>query len=270
MADTTTHNGRIETSRQTRPPVRAPRGSTKHGQYQALFSRLQTFGFSPNGTKKKVGVISAGRGEGVTTIAWNLAVHAAAVHGLNVLLVDANQVNPCIHRLFQLQQSPGLAELIHGAAVETDCIRDMSLRPWGSWPVPIRQAFRPNRSFFGFLNPKGQETEAPRLSIIPAGTQLPGPRSSRHFDEAGVLDRASAAFDLVVVDLPAVNSTASCGCSLSELDGVIHVLEAERTSDIAVQKSILQIREQRTEILGVVFNKCRSHLPKWIDSRLGD
>ena len=270
MSDTTTHNGRIDTSRRTRPPIRAPHGQAKHGRYQALLSRMQTFGFGARGTKKKVGLISAERSEGVTTIAWNLAVHAAAVHGLKVLLVDANQVNPCIHRLFQLQQSPGLAELIHGAADETDCIHDMSLRPWNSWPVPIRQAFRPNRSIFGFLNPKGQETEAPRLSIIPAGTQTHGPRRHRHFVEAGLLDRTSASFDLVVVDLPAMNSASSCGLALSDLDGVIHVLEAERISDTAAQQCISQIREQGAEILGVVFNKCRRHLPKWIDSRIGD
>lgn len=270
MTDTSTHNGRIETSRRTRPPIRALQGSTKHSQYPALFSRLRTFGFSPDGTKKKVGISSAGRGEGVTTIAWNLAVHAAAIQGLRVLLVDANQVNPCVHRMFQLQQSPGFAELIHGAATEADCICDISLRPWNSWPLPIRQAFRPNRSLLGFLYPKGPETEAPPLSIIPAGIPLQGPRSCRDFDEATVLDRAGAAFDLVVVDLPAVNSAVSCGFPLSDLDGVIHVLEAERISDIAAQKSIAQIREQGAEMLGIVFNKYRSHLPKWIDSRLGD
>lgn len=270
MADSTTQNGRLETSRRARTAFRASRGTTKNSKYQALFSRLQTFGFVPGGRKQKVGIVSTGRFEGVTTVAWNLAIHAAGIHGLRVLLVDANHSNPGIHRMFQLQQSPGLAELIHGEAVETDCIRDMSLRPWGSWPAPIRQTFRRGKGIFGFLNPQGQDAEAPQLSIMSAGTQPRGPRSFHESENGGVLDRASAEFELVVVDLPPVNSAASCGFPLSNLDGVIFVLEAEKISDSAAQKSLLQIRQQGAEVLGVAFNKCRSHLPKWIDNRLGD
>ena len=84
------------------------------------------------------------------------------------------------------------------------------------------------------------------------------------------LETISSDFDLVIVDLPAMSSAVSFGLSVSQLGGILVVLQAEKTRDLIAQKTLRQLKADGANLLGVVFNKSRIHLPKWIDKRLGD
>ena len=89
-------------------------------------------------------------------------------------------------------------------------------------------------------------------------------------DIARFLENTRDRFDLVIVDLPSVSELKSCCFSLAQLDGLILVLEAEATSDLAAQKSLQQLKQLGANLLGIAFNKYRSHLPRWIERKLGD
>jgi protein-tyrosine kinase len=69
------------------------------------------------------------------------------------------------------------------------------------------------------------------------------------------------AFDLAVVELPSF-SGSSLGPTLSRgLDGVVLVIEAERTRARAVDELRRSIEKQGGTVLGAVLNKRREHLP---------
>ncbi|HUS39740.1 MAG TPA: hypothetical protein VMX74_09835, partial [Pirellulales bacterium] len=64
---------------------------------------------SKNGSEappQVVGITSCYAGEGVTTAALQLAL-AAASNGCRVLLADLNFGSPSIHKMFQIDLSPG-------------------------------------------------------------------------------------------------------------------------------------------------------------------
>ena len=233
---------------------------TSNNQYKVLLDQLQTLGFGKGGALRTIGLTSSNRREGVTTVACNLALYAASSLGLRVLLVDANSSSPELHKIFQLPQAPGLVDLLNGHVTELECILDMSSRPSKYLPPALRNSFRRSRRdpFSGL-----------KLSILPVGNNARGSWNFCGAQDEEFLEKISVDYDLIIVDLPAVNSATNCEFSVSSLDGVLFVLAAEATSDMTAQKSLHQLRQLDANLLGVAFNKCRSHLPKWISRKLG-
>lgn len=267
MANSVASNGRPVVSR--RADARTSRDSSNNS-YEVLLARLQSLGYGPGRGQRTVGITSSLRREGVTTVACNLALYAAGCHDWRVLLVDANHSNPNLHRIFHLPQAPGYAELSYAQGPAADCIHDMSANPVESWPPAIRQSIRRGRGLARLIARRREQFPAPQLSVMPAGNSSNGVSDFCVFENEGLLEDLGAPFDLVIVDLPESSSPIGCGSSLSNLDGVLFVLEAETTSDIAAQKTLRQIGADGANVLGVVFNKCRTHLPRWIDKKLGD
>lgn len=269
MIDPVTSTGNL---RQTRGRRSAPLSAQEplNTDYEALLAHLVSFGFGPSGSLRTIGLTSSNRHEGVTTTACNLALYAANCHELRVLLVDANHGAPGIHQIFELPQSPGLSELLDDDAIVADCVRDMSVIPWKAWPKKFKYTERHGSRRARFVAWRREDLAPPRLSIIPAGSDRRGLRTSYGRENQGRLFNVGADFDLVVIDLPAVNSGVRGGFSLSSLDGVLFVIEAESTSDVAARKCLGQLREHGAPVLGAVFNKTRTHLPKWLNKKLGD
>ncbi len=269
MANSTTSNGRPQTSRPDRRAT-ASYGDLfpSNSQYRVLLARLRALGFGPGGPLRTVGLTSSKSREGVTTVACNLALYAASCHDLRVLLVDANHSKPALHRIFHVPPTPGLTDLVNGDARESDCIHEMSLRPLESLPGAIRRSFRRGKGLTRLVSRRRHDDPAPRLSVLPAGLNTPGMGCLYQTKKNEWLDRICAGFDLVFFDLPAT-SLANCRFKVSDLNGILFVLEAEATSDIDARKSLNSIREDGAQLMGVVFNKCRKHLPKWLDRKLG-
>ena len=280
MARTHTRNGRRTADRRQNPatpgsaaqhPSSGPRRHEwSNSQYdEALLTQLYSFGFGPNGPLRTVGLTSAKRGEGVTTVACSLALYAADCHGLRVLLVDGNHASPKLHSIFRIKESPGLLDLLTEDGVSpADCVHDMSSKALENWPPSLRQAIRRGRGT-GRRSRSLGASPAPKISILPAGGGDPVAKCSVNFHRDHSLDRLSDRFDLVIVDLPAVESPTGCGFALSDLGGVLFVLKAESTTDVVAQKGLRQLGKNGGNALGIVFNQRRVHLPKWIDKRLG-
>jgi capsular exopolysaccharide synthesis family protein len=82
-------------------------------------------------------VTSAVAGEGKTSLSSHLAVSLARA-GFRTLLIDGDLRRPRLHELFDLEDGPGLNEVLRGEAAAGDVVRPTSvaklaLVPAGAW-----------------------------------------------------------------------------------------------------------------------------------------
>jgi len=81
---------------------------------------------------------------------------------------------------------------------------------------------------------------------------------------ASMVNRLSSSFELVILDLPPVSKSVIGPAMSKALDGVVMVVEAERTRSQSVRATQKTIQVHGGTVLGVVLNKRRSHLPKFL------
>jgi protein-tyrosine kinase len=83
-----------------------------------------------------------------------------------------------------------------------------------------------------------------------------------------MLRSVSDSFELTILDLPPVSESIIGPAMAKALDGVVLVVEAERTRAAAVQATQRTIKMHGGNVLGVVLNKRRFHIPNFIYRRL--
>ncbi len=207
------------------------------GYYDEILYRLPWPAEPSSRPLRSLGVTSCFRGEGVTTAALHQAAAAAADPEARVLLVDGNLAFPALPRHLQLAAAPGLAEcLLEGAEVD-GAVQPSSLG--NLWVMA-----------------------AGRLRGSPARAY-----DSPHF--APLVKELGNQFDLVVFDLPAADRVSCVFRLAGLLDGVVLVMEAQRTSwEVARRvKEVLHCGGAR--LLGAVLNKSRDDLPGWLYGKQG-
>jgi protein-tyrosine kinase len=79
-----------------------------------------------------------------------------------------------------------------------------------------------------------------------------------------MVNRLSSSFELVILDLPPVSKSVIGPAMSKALDGIVLVVEAERTRSLSVRATQKAIQVHGGTVLGVVLNKRRSHLPKFL------
>ena len=198
--------------------------------YQSLFNRIQALGFNSSGNLRTLGLTSCLPREGVSTVASNLAVYAAACQNTTTVIVDGNIGNPSLHKIFEVDLAPGLT-----CALKAQ--------------VPLEQCI--------------QETSFSDLYVVAAGENRHAILKPDEVSEK--LDCLATECDLILVDLPAMTAPRNWAALMRELDGVIVVLETERITDDAAQRHIRSLRESGANLLGVTLNKYRSPFPRWVD-----
>jgi len=200
--------------------------------YRAVLYRLRGSGNGASDRVRTVGVTSCYSGEGVSTVAAQLAVTAASCGDGRVLLVDSNFVRPSAEQTFGLEAGPGLAEVLLQ----------------GKEPLSqIRSSFVTN------------------LSVLAAG-ELNG-KSTRAYDAGTlceVIDALKEQFDLVVFDMPAAGWLGFLVRLAGLVDGVLLVVEAERVRWEVARRTIEQLTRADVRLLGAVLNKRRQHVPNWL------
>jgi len=193
--------------------------------------------FGVGGEQRSIGLTSCTRSEGVTTVASNLAVYTAQCIRARILVVDANLAHPSLHKTFKLRATPGLADALAGSITPAESI---------------------------------QQSGLDNLSIVTSGIDKGPARFNLPPDGVcRVFESFRTGFDLVIVDLPALDVPTNLSLLTSRLDGVLVVLAAEGISAEVAKRQLRQLTENGTDLLGVVFNKRRRHLPWWIDRIIG-
>ena len=174
---------------------------------------------------------SPGGGEGASTVLVHFGT-ALANQGEKVVLIDADFHSPAIHKQFHLDRDPGLTDLLLGDTKMSNVIK---------------------------------RTGIGTLWVVTAGIDHPDPLSllrSGSFDTH--LGKLRSLFGWILFDGPPVNPFDE-GLALSpKVDGVVMVLQAEKTRWEAAQTAKQRLEKSGAKILGVVLNKGRFYLPKRI------
>jgi Mrp family chromosome partitioning ATPase len=204
-------------------------------EYYSLVYLLRPVGDAPAAAYKTVGVTSCAASAGVSTVAANLAIAAAHASDEPVLLLNLSGTPNLLGGRFVSRQNLGLREALEcggglGACAEASSIPNLSV-----------------------------------LSVSEPGNPVALSMDGRRVHE--LLRAVEHDFGFVVVDLPTTDS-GLCLAAAACVDGILLVLESERTNSEAAHRAKQRLSYANAKLLGVVFNKHCEHVPKWLDSRL--
>ena len=213
------------------------RGISTHlrGYLSALKQAIIT---SVNGRVLKPFVLafsSCNPGEGVTTIATNFAYTFAEASEHRLLLVDCNLSRPSLHKVFQGDRSPGLVE----------CITSESDLPWS-----IKHLTQGLDVLFAG-------------GIVDDPWQMFGSRDFVRF-----LLEAKKNYNVTVLDCPPVVGVGETTILTSKADATVLVIESEKTRYEVAQRVQKMITNSGGNILGVVLNKKRYHIPELLYKKI--
>lgn len=201
--------------------------------YETLRESLLQLADTSSELPHLISITSCYSGEGVSTVATNLAVTFARNGNEHVLLVDTNFLRPSVHRTFDVNLTPGLGEILEGSH---DCSTAV------------------------------QQTVVKNLFVLSTG-EMNDDSTLKY--ETQVFTDLLATFEndygFVIFDTPSLQSAGNPTVRLASLvDGVILVIEAERVRWEAAQHVKRRLLQGKVNILGVVLNKRKFHVPKWL------
>lgn len=170
-------------------------------------------------------------GERNSMVIINFAMMLAS-EGERVLLVDANLKNPSFHQVFNLQKRNGLAELF----------LDKS---------PLENVI--------------QKTRFDNLGVITCGKASSSPSSIFRSPSVGThIEKMKTQADWILFEAPPIHSAEETVALATKVDGVVMVVEAEKTRWEVAASAKQRIENGDGTILGVVLNNRRLHIPEWI------
>ena len=215
-----------------KPPADGAGGRPRPRSHWNLWLQLNWPG---NGTDEPLGTLgltSCFRREGVSTVAAQMAVEAAATGRHRVLLVDANPAFPSAHRLFKVKRAPGLADCLASAREPADCVR---------------------------------RTGDGRLAILPAGKPRKADLGLRDTEAVEQLVKSlKADYDLVIFDMPPVGQQGPAIRLAGLLDGVVLIVEAQRVQANVAEGITRQLSRANVQLLGAILNKQVRYVPEWL------
>jgi receptor protein-tyrosine kinase len=172
--------------------------------------------------RKVLAVVSPQRGEGRSWLAANLATVFAQA-GVRTLLIDADMRHGRLHRMFNLDNSMGLAALLTGRA---------------GGEVARR------------LHPQL------RLFVVPSGPPPPNPQEllARPVFDA-VIDLFTEQFELVVLDTPAATENADAYLLAANAGAAIMLVRRNHTSAAALTTVMEDFRQTGVSVIGTVVNE---------------
>ncbi len=255
------------------PPGSSP-GAGPDESFRTLLGRLPWPGGAGQAPLRALGVTGCAGGEGVSTVAVRLAAEAALTGREPVLLVDAHLAKPAVHRLLGVKPGPGLAEALREGAPLAEIVQPTRvarlsvLAAGGDRPAGARP--QSNGSAAVSAASCGRDARAPANGRAVASlrdfakvTADSGPLT-REPGIAGLLEALKDEFALIVFDLPPADRDHPLADLTTRLDGLVLVVEAERTPRDAVRRAKERL-DGRTRLLGAVFNKQPRHTPAWLD-----
>jgi polysaccharide biosynthesis transport protein len=162
---------------------------------------------------------SADDGEGKSTTVANLAV-ALTRAGRRVVVIDADLIRPHLHRLFDLEQQPGLTDVELGETWLTDALRPIGVADDSSAAGDVSRRLE----------------RAGTLEVLPAGSELQDP-DELGFDSAmgRIIQRMRGRADIVLVDAPPLLRSNAIALS-AHVDAVVVVVRLKALRASALQE----------------------------------
>jgi len=167
-------------------------------------------------------VTSAQQAEGKTTISYAMALGFARM-GKTVVLFDADLRRPSLHRRIGYDNERGLSTLL----TSQDTLASVTLA-----------------------------SDHANLALVPSGPVPLSPTeliSSPRLEQ--ILQEAARDFDVVLIDSPPILGLADAPMMAALVDGVIFVVEADRSRRGALKMALRRLRAMRPVLLGAVLTK---------------
>ena len=218
------------------PMIRRKRSDRDSPQSQMLAGRRSLFAESlrtawfqidsvkPSPTKTML-FTSSVSGEGKSTVAVSLAC-MLALAGRRVVIVDADLRHPNVHRMMQLQKSPGLAELIAGEKELEEVLQ--------------------------VENASGAYVLVAGASVSSPGDILESPKLRQ------ILLALSVDFDAVIIDSPPVLAVCDAGVVAQHVDTTIMVVRWGKTKTATFVTALQRMSDLNIPVQGIVLSMANS------------
>jgi non-specific protein-tyrosine kinase len=186
---------------------------------------------SPDRSLHKIMVTSPGALEGKSTMTSNLAV-VLAQDGKVVVLIDADLRRPMQHRIFQVENSQGLSDLL----VDGE----------------------------GLIEGRLQDTGIENLRLLTSGPLPPNPSELLGSQSMGrLIERLEGAADLVLFDVAPVLPVTDAAVLAPQVDGVLLIAEAGRTRRGEAKRAAENLRRVGANLVGTALNRVKVAGRSW-------
>ncbi len=177
---------------------------------------------SPGLPKKAFLVTSSGPREGKSTTVANLAITFAQM-GNQTLLIDADLRKPIQHRLFGLEKSAGLTNILVGRAELDESIKIVEVLP--------------------------------ALHVLSCGVIPPNPAELLGSEPmARLLERARERYSIVLIDSPPTLAVTDASILSPMVDGVLLIIRSGDTAREAAIRAHEQLKRVGAPVLGAILN----------------
>jgi capsular exopolysaccharide synthesis family protein len=178
-----------------------------------------------SGLPKTILITSSQPSEGKSTTSMAIATGIARL-GRRVVLLDVDLRRPALHRF------------LSGADAENNQGMSTLLTSQGT----IEQVLR--------------DTDVETLKVITSGPIPPSPTELLSSNRMQMLlDELGSQFDLVIVDSPPVLGLADAPLMAALVEGVVLVIQSDRSRRGSLKASLRRLRSMRTIVLGAVLTK---------------
>ena len=181
---------------------------------------------------KTIAVSSSLPMEGKTVTVANMAVAFAQLNK-RVVVIDADLRKPRLHTIFKVENVKGLTSYLTGKY----SLKETALK-----------------------------THVENVWLMPSGPIPPNPAELLDSDKMKLLlDGIKKDIDFVLLDTPPALAVVDSLIIGSLVDGIVLVVQPEKTTKKPFIAAVEQLRQSQAEILGVVFNKSTIHTGRYYD-----
>jgi len=191
-------------------------------QLRAIRSQLKLRWFDGSDGHAMLPIIGAGRAEGGSYLAANLAIVFAQM-GERTLLIDADMRTSRQHVLFQINNQLGFSSLLAGRSDVASALRSISY--------------------------------IPNLEVLPAGPIPPNPLELlNRANLTELLTWAGKTYDVVLIDTPSVSVGADAMLVAAKAGAAVVVARANETKISAYTEMMEGLKRANIKVVGAVLN----------------
>lgn len=174
----------------------------------------------PGNDCKCIGVTSAHRGDGKSSVSSNLAISLAQINK-KVALIDCDLRLPTVAQKFRIQSIPGLSNWLSGDIEE----------------IPMMHVADKN------------------IDILPAGNIPPDSTTLISSGEMiKLVERLKRSYDYIIFDFPPITIVSDAVLISSIIDGYLVVVRHEKSEYSMLNETIRQMNFADAKIIGFVYN----------------
>jgi len=205
--------------------------STVAEQYKTLRTNIQAI--NAKTTIKAITVTSSIHREGKSITAINLAISMAQdLNKKQILLVDADLRRSSISKYLGVNSELGLADLISNGSNVDEALLNIGIE---------------------------------NLTILPAGKPPHNPAELLgSIKMKNLVTLLKSKYDYIIFDTPPIISVTDAGLLGAETDGVILVIQAERTQKGIVEHAENLLKQAQAKMLGYILTNIQYHIPAYI------